>query len=190
MTHEPTAGRYGVPGAGIDEPHDRYLPEDLSIEDPGGGDGAAGSYPDSGKHAADVARDEAGNVAQEAKGQAKDMLHQARGEVRDQAGSQQQRAVSGLHAFSKELDSMAERSQQQGMASELARQAAQRTHDTAAWLERRDPDEMLDDVRAFARRRPGAFLGIALAAGVVAGRLTRGMTASSDAADVRRRRVP
>jgi hypothetical protein len=35
-------------------------------------------------------------------------------------------------------------------------------------------------VRSFARQRPGAFLAIAAAAGVVAGRLTRGLTASGD----------
>ena len=41
-------------------------------------------------------------------------------------------------------------------------------------LDGREPSQILDDVRAFARRRPGAFLLGALAAGVVAGRITRG----------------
>jgi len=37
-------------------------------------------------------------------------------------------------------------------------------------------------VRSFARRKPGAYLAIALGAGVLAGRLTRGLTSSSDSA--------
>jgi hypothetical protein len=46
--------------------------------------------------------------------------------------------------------------------------------DLAGWLEQREPGELLDEVRALARRKPGTFLLGALAAGVVAGRLTRG----------------
>ena len=40
-------------------------------------------------------------------------------------------------------------------------------------------DGVVDDVQAFARRRPGAFLAIAAATGFVAGRLFRGAQASS-----------
>jgi len=41
-------------------------------------------------------------------------------------------------------------------------------------------------VSSFARRRPGTFLGIAATAGVVAGRLTRGLTAGEDDHEGRR----
>ena len=68
----------------------------------------------------------------------------------------------------------------QGVATDLARQAADRAGQAASWLQDREPEDLLEDVRAFARRRPGAFLGIALAAGVVAGRLTRGIKAAGD----------
>jgi uncharacterized protein YjbJ (UPF0337 family) len=216
MTQDPTAGRYVVPDVTTEEPHDRYLPEystdpaadpaldpaSWPIAEPTPGEPTATSEvardeaskvgqqaTDAGKHVAGVARDEAGNVAGEAKTQAKDLLHQARGEVRDQAGSQQKRAASGLHSISQQLGSMADGAQEPGVATDLARQASQRAHDVAAWLERGDPDQLLEDVRAFARRRPGAFLGIALAAGVVAGRLTRGITASDDDASLPQRGV-
>jgi hypothetical protein len=43
------------------------------------------------------------------------------------------------------------------------------------WLDSHGPDEVLDEVRSFARRRPGTFLLIAAGAGVVLGRLTRGL---------------
>ena len=42
-------------------------------------------------------------------------------------------------------------------------------------LEGREPADLLDELRSVARRRPAVFLVGALAAGVVAGRLTRGV---------------
>jgi hypothetical protein len=54
----------------------------------------------------------------------------------------------------------------------------------ADWLEQREPGDLLDEVRRFARRRPGAFVLGALVAGVVAGRMTRGIVAArSDESD-------
>ncbi len=67
------------------------------------------------------------------------------------------------------------------MATDLAQQAAEKAHQFAGWLEQRDPGSVLDEVRSFARQRPGAFLAIALGAGVVTGRLVRGLTAGSEA---------
>lgn len=45
-------------------------------------------------------------------------------------------------------------------------------------LQNREPAELLDEVRSFARRKPGLFLLGAAAAGVLAGRLTRGIQAA------------
>ena len=50
----------------------------------------------------------------------------------------------------------------------------------AGWLADRDPGSLLDEVRSFARKKPGTYLAIALGAGVLAGRLTRGLTAPTD----------
>ena len=65
---------------------------------------------------------------------------------------------------------------QSGVATEVAQQAAERIHGMASWLEEREPADVLQAVRDFARRRPGVFLAGAVAAGLAAGRLTRGMT--------------
>src|SRR6185312_16754235 len=59
---------------------------------------------------------------------------------------------------------------------------AEKAHQFAGWLEQRDPGSVLDEVRDFARQRPLAFLGIALGAGVVTGRLVRGLSADTDTA--------
>ena len=61
----------------------------------------------------------------------------------------------------------------------LADQAADRVQSVAGWLEQRQPGEVLDEVRDFARRRPGTFLAAAAVVGLIGGRLTRGLTASS-----------
>jgi hypothetical protein len=135
----------------------------------------AGSAVGAGQQVAGVAKDQASNVAAEAAGQAKDVLGQARTELSQQAAQQQQRVAGGLRSIGSELGSMADRSEEPGVASDLARQASSTVHEVADWLEQRDPSGLLDEVTSFARRRPGAFLAIALGAGLAAGRLTRGL---------------
>jgi hypothetical protein len=135
----------------------------------------AGSAVGAGQQVAGVAKEQATNVAAEAAGQAKDVLGQARTELSQQAAQQQQRVAGGLRSIGTELGSMAERSEESGVASDLARQASSTVHEVADWLEQRDPSGLLDEVTSFARRRPGTFLAIALGAGLAAGRLTRGL---------------
>lgn len=132
------------------------------------------------KRVAGTATDEAKGVAREAKNQARDLYDEAKMELRDQASSQQHRAASNLRSMSDELHSMADRSEDQGMASQLVSATASRAGDVAGWLEQREPGDILDEVRSFARRRPGAFIGIAAVAGLVVGRLTRGMMSGDD----------
>jgi hypothetical protein len=135
----------------------------------------AGSATSAGQHVASVAKDEAGNVAAEAKAQTKNVLQQARTELTQQANDQQQRVAGGLRSLGTELGSMAEGNQESGLATDLARQASDKAHEVADWLENRDPSSLLGEVKTFARQRPGTFLALALVAGVAAGRLTRGL---------------
>lgn len=130
-----------------------------------------------------TAKDQAREVAGEAKSQVKNLYHTTTSELREQADVQQRRVASGLHSVSDELSSMASRSENPGIATDLVGQAASRSSDVADWLDQRDPGSLLEDVRNFARRRPGVFIGIAAIVGVAAGRLTRSM--ASDASDHR-----
>jgi hypothetical protein len=50
----------------------------------------------------------------------------------------------------------------------------------AGFLSDHEPGDLLDQVRQFARRRPGAFLLGAALVGIIAGRLTRGAASASD----------
>ena len=134
---------------------------------------------DSAQNVAETAKTEAANVASEVKSNAKDLLSQARTDLTHQAGAQQQKVASGLRSISDELHAMARASDQPGVASDLVRQAADRSSSVASWLDRRDPGSLLDEVKSFARQRPGTFLLLAAGAGVLAGRLTRSLSAGA-----------
>lgn len=135
----------------------------------------AGTAADEGKHVAGVAVGEAKQVAGEAKQQAQNLVGEARTQVDAQARTQRDRLVSTLQEFSGQLDGMASgEGAPSGMAQDAVRQVADRTRDLTSRLEGREPSDLLEDVRAYARRRPGTFLLGAMAAGLVAGRLTRG----------------
>jgi hypothetical protein len=95
-----------------------------------------------------------------------------------EARAQQQQAAGRLHVLAGELSAMAANGGQNGTAAELARQASGRLHGAASWLEQREPGDLVEEVRAFARRRPGVFVAAAVIAGIAAGRLTRGAVAA------------
>jgi len=152
---------------------------------PGGGASTAGTRPATEK-ATDVARSagEAGNdlagtaadqgrrVAEAAREEARGLYGQLRGQLSDQAHNQQKKAAERLYGVRDDLNRMAGGSEQNGPAAHLVRRAAGRMDQVAQWLQR-EPDELLDDVTSFARRRPGAFLAGAAVLGVLAGRLSK-----------------
>jgi hypothetical protein len=129
-----------------------------------------------GKQVAGTAVEETKAVAQEAGNQAKNLVSELGSNLKDQAGAQQQRVAEGLRSLSEELRSMSRAAENSGAAANLVDQAAQRTGDVAGWFEARDPGSLLQEVKGFARNRPGAFLAVAAGAGLLAGRLTRGIT--------------
>lgn len=135
------------------------------------------------RHVADVAKDRAGDVAAEAGRHLQGLVTQTKREANDQLATQQQRLAGGLHTLSEEFHSMGSGNDQSGFASDLARQAGDRAHRVAAWLEDREPADVLDEVRSFARRRPGMFIALAAGAGVLAGRLVRGLKDDSAGAE-------
>lgn len=143
---------------------------------------ASSTAADEGRHVAEVARDEARNVAGEAAVQARNLVEETRGQITEQVGQQargqRDNLVSTLRTFSSDLDSMTPQAGP-GLASDLVRELADRARALTGALEDREPEEMLEDVRRFARRRPGLFLLGALAAGMVAGRVVRGAKQAS-----------
>ena len=124
------------------------------------------------KHAASVAQDEAKQVAADVRDQARGLLTETRTQVEDQSRTQRDRLVETIRTFSDDLDGMAE--QRSGLASDAAREVANRVRSFGQQLDGREPTELLDDLRSFARRRPGMFLAGSVIAGVVVGRFLRG----------------
>ena len=131
-----------------------------------------GSTTDQAKHAASVASDEAKQVAADVRDQARGLLDETKNQVQDQSRTQRDRLVDTLRTFGDDLDGMAQ--DRDGLASGAAREVAQRVRTISERLDGREPTELLDDLRSFARRRPGMFLAGALVSGVVVGRLLRG----------------
>jgi len=152
---------------------------------------AASTAADEGKHVAGVAKEEAknvaavakgeaANVAGEAKAQARNLLGEAKTQVSDQAVTQRDRVVGTLQSFSSDLQKMARgESAEGGMAQELLRQVADRAQSIGTQIENKQPAELLDEVRRYAQRKPGAFLLGSLVAGVLAGRVTKGAKEAS-----------
>jgi hypothetical protein len=126
-----------------------------------------------------VIGDQAKQVASETRAQARNLLDEGMDQVRGQARDGQRKLADGLRTVADQLRQMSDRTEDSGMASDLVRQATDRTEQVASWLEAREPGDLLDEVRRFARRRPGMFLAGAAVAGVLAGRLTRNMVAST-----------
>jgi hypothetical protein len=130
-----------------------------------------------GGHVAQTALEQGQEVVRETGAQVRNLMGEATDELRHQAGNQQKRAAEGLRALGSQLRSMAGAGEQ-GVAADLVGEAADRANQAAQWLEQREPGQLVDEVRGFARRRPGAFAAGALVAGVLVGRLTRSLARS------------
>jgi hypothetical protein len=168
----PAVSAYSGPAPSTDDAGSDQSKADAAKEQASAvGQGAA----QAGQQVASVAKDQAQNVVSEAGSQAKDLLDQARSELAEQAGAQQKRLMETLRSLGDELESMGQHSQEPGMATDLVKQASGRAHDAASWLESREPGSLLSELQSFARQRPAAFIALAAGAGLVAGRLGRGV---------------
>jgi hypothetical protein len=105
--------------------------------------------------------------------QLRTVIDRTREEARTQAEEKAKRAAEGLRTASTQLRALAdgrpaEAGQMRDLVSSLTDQLGQ-------WASRLDGgmDGVMQDMGRFARRRPGAFLGLAALAGFAAGRLVR-----------------
>lgn len=140
------------------------------------------------KSVAGTAASEARDVAGEAKAQVRDLAGEARTQITEQSRTQRDRLTQALDQAAEELRSMVDAGGGDGVATELVRQAATRARDLSAFLGRHEPGDLVTEVRRFARRRPAAFLFGAVAAGVLAGRTSKGVSQDAATADSREQR--
>ncbi len=120
------------------------------------------------------AKSEARSVAQDAKNQAADVLGTARSELRNQAADQAKTLSSTLGDIGRQLGDMADNSNEpEAQVAQLTRSAADTLTQRAERIDREGIDGVVDDVKRFARNRPGAFLLGSVAAGFAIGRLAK-----------------
>lgn len=133
-----------------------------------------------GSDVAGVAKDELARLAGDARTQLQGLWQQASSQLREQAGAGQHQLADLLHSLSSELGEMASKSEQDGPLTAFARQASYRGGELSHWLANAEASDVLTEVKRFARRRPFAFLAGAAVAGVVVGRLSRGLMAANE----------
>ncbi|MFI5707099.1 hypothetical protein [Kribbella sp. NPDC051620] len=136
------------------------------------------------REVAQSVKEKTSDVASDAREQTRRLVGQTRDELAGQAGQQKDRAADSLRAVGDELRGMAEHGQS-GLGAQLARQGAGFANQAADFLQQHEPGELLDEVRRYARRKPGTFLLMAAAAGMVAGRMTRALSAGEPEASSR-----
>ncbi|SHM78289.1 hypothetical protein [Actinacidiphila paucisporea] len=134
-----------------------------------------------GEKAADVAgtaKDQAVNTAQEVATQARDLLGELREQLQGQSRAQAQQLAGNVRRLADELHEMSENGKPDSTATAVVRQVADSGRQVASHLENRGPEGVVEDLRDFARRRPGLFLAGAAVAGFAAARLGKGIAAA------------
>jgi hypothetical protein len=144
------------------------------------GSAVADKAMEAGRDVAQEAASQASAVASEAKNQLETLVHEAKDEFRTQVDMRGQQAADGLKTLSQQLSALAEgRPQDAGRVGTMVGEAQQRLQSYSDRLQQRGPQALLDDVTAFARRRPGVFLMGAVATGFVVGRIVRAGAAAN-----------
>jgi hypothetical protein len=123
---------------------------------------------------ADEVRTQAKAVAGQAREQLDGFVGQARDEIRQQAEQRNEQAAGQLRTLSERITALVEgRPEGAGPLVGLLHDAEDQVRRLAGRLEQRGPQGVMDDVSAFARRRPGVFITAAVGVGFLVGRAVR-----------------
>jgi hypothetical protein len=123
---------------------------------------------------ADEAPAQLSKVTHDVKTQLRESTQRTLGDVRTQADDQATRAAQGLRDLSTRAQALADgRTEEAGNLSGMVETLGRQASDFAQRLESGGVQGLLDDTARFGRRRPMAFLALAVGAGFVAGRLAR-----------------
>lgn len=135
---------------------------------------AAGAAGEAAKHTAADAADQAKAVAATAKDELQRFSGQAKDELAARGKEQSDRLAGGLQSFAGQLTALADgRNAEAGNLPNYIGDLEGRVRQFGQRLEQGGPQGLVDDVTAFARRKPGLFLVGALGAGFAVGRLVR-----------------
>ncbi|MEU5716275.1 hypothetical protein AB0G71_10880 [Streptomyces sp. NPDC020403] len=119
---------------------------------------------------AGTAAEQARAVAGEARRQAGSTVHGLRQRLRDEGQGQTERLAGAVRQWADDLEGLARGAPGDSPARSLTARTADQGHRAADYLAAHRLDGMLGDLQDFGRRRPAAFLGGAVPAGLVVGR--------------------
>ena len=120
------------------------------------------------------AKDQAAQVASSAADKAGDVLSTTRQELRDKASQEAGNLGGRLSSVAEELRSMGRTSEESGgVTAGVVSSLADTVDRSAQRLSNGDLDQVVDDVKRYARNNPGLFLLGAAGAGFAIGRLLR-----------------
>ena len=134
-----------------------------------------------GSQATEQAKQQTQQFAQQARQQAGRLASRGGEQVKSQLDNQKHQASQRMTPVQSALRETAHqlRSQGQGPLAEYAEKASNQVERFSAYLRETDTDEIINEVRGVARRRPGLFLGAAATLGFFA---TRFLKSSSEQA--------
>jgi len=122
-----------------------------------------------------TARQSAAEVTEEAKHQAIDLAEDARRQLHDQARQQTDHLGAAIQDLGHKLHALADgRTEETGQVGEYTDRIADQVDRIGGRVQELGFDGTVDELQRFARRRPGAFLLGAAAAGFAVSRLGRG----------------
>ena len=120
-------------------------------------------------------RQQGQQLAQQARQQAGELANRGSEQVKSQLANQKHEASQRMTPIQTALRETAQqlRKQGQGSVGQYADQTADQVERFSGYLRETDVDEIMDEVRGFARRRPGLFLGSAVALGFLGTRFLK-----------------
>jgi hypothetical protein len=123
---------------------------------------------------AEEAPAQAARVVDDARAQISNVTRRTLSDLRTQGEGQTEQAAHGLRGLAKQADALAEgRPDEAGTLGGIAQAFSQQASSFAERLESRGVQGLIDDTSRYVRQHPWAFLGMALGAGFLAGRLVR-----------------
>ncbi len=125
--------------------------------------------------AAEQAKQQTQQFTQQARQQAGELANRGSEQVKSQLANQKHEAAQRLTPVQTALRETGQqlRKQGQGPVAEYADKAAGQVERFAGYLRETEVDEIMDEARGFARRRPALFLGSAVALGFFATRFLK-----------------
>ena len=134
---------------------------------------------ESSSQATEQARQQGQQLARQARQQTSELANRGTEQLKSQLANQKHNAAQRLRPVQTALQETAQqlRNQGQGSVGQYADRAADQVERFSTYLGERDVDQIMDEVRTLARRRPGLFLGSAAAIGFFA---TRFLKSSSE----------